>query len=330
MLRPSLARILVSAAPTGCAGIPRAASAAARSVSTIVPLISTRTVDPPCDRTLNMHLAVATILLVDDEPTLVATLDYNLRREGHEVVIARDGPSAIEQARKRQPDLVLLDVMLPKLDGFEVCRELRRTSTVPVLMLTAKDSEVDKVVVLEIGADDYMTKPFSMRELMARVKAMLRRNSMLAAAPSARGAEEVRLGELEIDTVARTVRRGGHAVHLKPKEFELLAFLAQNRGRVFTRDQLLENVWGYEFDGDTRTVDVHVRWLREKIEETPSQPRLLETVRGVGYRFAARCAAARWSGCWRTRPTRRGSPPTPPGQRSPPRTARPSRRWRCA
>ncbi len=235
-----------------------------------------------------MHLAVATILLVDDEPTLVATLDYNLRREGHEVVIARDGPSAIEQARKRQPDLVLLDVMLPKLDGFEVCRELRRTSTVPVLMLTAKDSEVDKVVGLEIGADDYMTKPFSMRELMARVKAMLRRNSMLAAAPSARGAEEVRLGELEIDTVARTVRRGGHAVHLKPKEFELLAFLAQNRGRVFTRDQLLENVWGYEFDGDTRTVDVHVRWLREKIEETPSQPRLLETVRGVGYRFAAR------------------------------------------
>jgi DNA-binding response OmpR family regulator len=235
-----------------------------------------------------MRLAVATILLVDDEPTLVATLDYNLRREGHEVVIARDGPSAIEQARKRQPDLVLLDVMLPKLDGFEVCRELRRTSTVPVLMLTAKDSEVDKVVGLEIGADDYMTKPFSMRELMARVKAMLRRNSMLAAAPSARGAEEVRLGELEIDTVARTVRRGGHAVHLKPKEFELLAFLAQNRGRVFTRDQLLENVWGYEFDGDTRTVDVHVRWLREKIEETPSQPRLLETVRGVGYRFAAR------------------------------------------
>ncbi|HZQ99470.1 MAG TPA: response regulator transcription factor [Chloroflexota bacterium] len=231
---------------------------------------------------------MATILLVDDEPTLVATLDYNLRREGHEVVIARDGPSAIEQARKRQPDLVLLDVMLPKLDGFEVCRELRRTSTVPVLMLTAKDSEVDKVVGLEIGADDYMTKPFSMRELMARVKAMLRRNSMLAAAPSARGAEEVRLGELEIDTVARTVRRGGHAVHLKPKEFELLAFLAQNRGRVFTRDQLLENVWGYEFDGDTRTVDVHVRWLREKIEETPSQPRLLETVRGVGYRFAAR------------------------------------------
>jgi DNA-binding response OmpR family regulator len=234
-----------------------------------------------------MHPTVATILLVDDEPTLVATLDYNLRREGHEVVIARDGPSAIEQARKRQPDLVLLDVMLPKLDGFEVCRELRRTSTVPVLMLTAKDSEVDKVVGLEIGADDYMTKPFSMRELMARVKAMLRRNSMLAAAPSP-GGEEVRLGELEIDTAARTVRRGGHAVHLKPKEFELLAFLAQNRGRVFTRDQLLENVWGYEFDGDTRTVDVHVRWLREKIEETPSQPRLLETVRGVGYRFAAR------------------------------------------
>ncbi len=237
---------------------------------------------------------MATILLVDDEPTLVATLDYNLRREGHEVVIARDGQAALEQARAKPPDLVLLDVMLPKLDGLEVCRELRRTSTVPILMLTAKDAEVDKVVGLEIGADDYMTKPFSMRELLARVKAMLRRNAMRDAAPLSAGGgragspDAVTLGPLEIDVAARAVRRGGHPVHLKPKEFELLAFLAQNGGRVFSRNQLLENVWGYEFDGDTRTVDVHVRWLREKIEEEPSRPRLLETVRGVGYRFAGR------------------------------------------
>jgi DNA-binding response OmpR family regulator len=233
---------------------------------------------------------MATILLVDDEPTLVATLDYSLRREGHDVVIARDGQAALEQARAKPPDLVLLDVMLPKLDGLEVCRELRRMSTVPILMLTAKDAEVDKVVGLEIGADDYMTKPFSMRELLARVKAMLRRNAMRGTEPEAAGSagEPVRAGGLEIDVAARAVRRGGQAVHLKPKEFELLSFLAQNGGRVFNRHQLLENVWGYEFDGDTRTVDVHVRWLREKIEEEPSRPRLLETVRGVGYRFSVR------------------------------------------
>jgi DNA-binding response OmpR family regulator len=236
---------------------------------------------------------MATILLVDDEPTLVATLDYNLRRDGHDVVIARDGRAALEQARARPPDLVLLDVMLPKLDGFDVCRELRRTSTVPILMLTARDSEVDKVVGLEIGADDYMTKPFSMRELLARVKAMLRRSAMRQPEPVAAGTPwvapaAVTRGPLEIDVAARAVRRGGQPVHLKPKEFELLAFLAQNGGRVFSRNQLLENVWGYEFDGDTRTVDVHVRWLREKIEDEPSRPKLLETVRGVGYRFAGR------------------------------------------
>ena len=232
---------------------------------------------------------MATILLVDDEPTLVATLDYNLRREGHDVVIARDGQAALEQARARPPDLVLLDLMLPKVDGLEVTRQLRRTSTVPILMLTAKDAEVDKVVGLEIGADDYMTKPFSMRELLARVKAMLRRNAMHPATPAAPPPPAaIELGPLEIDVAGRSVRRGGRPIHLKPKEFELLSFLAQNGGRVFSRHQLLENVWGYEFDGDTRTVDVHVRWLREKIEDEPAKPRLLETVRGVGYRFTAR------------------------------------------
>ncbi|HEY3082602.1 MAG TPA: response regulator transcription factor [Chloroflexota bacterium] len=234
---------------------------------------------------------MARILVVDDEPTLVATLDYNLRREGHEVVIARDGESALAQAQRVAPDLVLLDVMLPKLDGFEVCRALRRDSMVPILLLTAKDSEIDKVVGLEIGADDYITKPFSMRELLARVKAQLRRSARVEgdgrAAPGQpeRGAPLAVAG-IEIDPRARTVQREGRRVHLKPKEFDLLTFLAQNRGHVFSRDQLLEKVWGYAFNGDSRTVDVHVRWLREKLEEQPSQPKLIETVRGVGYRLA--------------------------------------------
>jgi DNA-binding response OmpR family regulator len=229
---------------------------------------------------------MATILLVDDEPTLVATLDYNLRRDGHEVIIARDGQAALDQAERARLDLVVLDLMLPKVDGFEVCRALRRGSTVPILMLTARDSEVDKVVGLEIGADDYMTKPFSMRELLARVKAMLRRNAMRPEESPPRGKGVIRLPGVEVDLAARQVRREGKPVHLKPRAFELLAFLAQNRGRVFSRDQLLEHVWGYDFSGDTRTVDVHVRWLREKIEADPSAPRVLETVRGVGYRLA--------------------------------------------
>ena len=229
---------------------------------------------------------MATILLVDDEPTLVATLDYNLRRDGHEVIIARDGQAALDQAERVRLDLVVLDIMLPKVDGFEVCRAIRRESTVPILMLTARDSEVDKVVGLEIGADDYMTKPFSMRELLARVKAMLRRNAMRPEEPAPRGRGVIRLPGVEVDLTARLVRRDGKPVHLKPRAFDLLAFLAQNRGRVFSRDQLLEHVWGYDFSGDTRTVDVHVRWLREKIEADPSSPRVLETVRGVGYRLA--------------------------------------------
>jgi DNA-binding response OmpR family regulator len=229
---------------------------------------------------------VAKILVVDDEPTLVATLDYNLRREGHEVVIARDGEAALELARISEPELVLLDVMLPKLDGFEVCRALRRSSMVPILLLTAKDSEIDKVVGLEIGADDYITKPFSMRELLARVKAQLRRNQRPEGESRPIPGGQLRLAGIDIDLRARAVRRGEQRVHLKPKEFDLLAFLAQNPGHVFTRDQLLERVWGYAFNGDSRTVDVHVRWLREKLEEEPSRPKLLETVRGVGYRFA--------------------------------------------
>ena len=227
---------------------------------------------------------MAKILVVEDEPALVATLDYNLRREGHEVVVARDGEAALAEAGRAGPDLVLLDVMLPKIDGLEVCRLLRRDSAVPILLLTARDSEIDKVVGLEIGADDYITKPFSMRELMARVKAHLRRTQQ--GEPRVRAPSLLRLSGIDIDLRARSVRRGEQPVHLKPKEFDLLSFLAQNPGHVFTRDQLLERVWGYAFTGDSRTVDVHVRWLREKLEEQPSKPTLIETVRGVGYRVA--------------------------------------------
>jgi len=230
---------------------------------------------------------MARVLVVDDEPTLVDTIRYNLRRDGYEVHVASEGNEALKLARATSPDLVVLDLMLPGLDGLEVCRQLRRESTVPILMLTAKDDEVDKIVGLEVGADDYMTKPFSMRELMARVRAMLRRSRMTQQAAEADGEQTVRSGDLEADPLQRRVILREQSVQLKPKEFDLLVYLMQQRGRVLTRDQLLEKVWGYTFGGDTRTVDVHIRWLREKIEEDPGSPRRLETVRGVGYRFVS-------------------------------------------
>jgi DNA-binding response OmpR family regulator len=230
---------------------------------------------------------MARVLVVDDEATLVDTIRYNLRREGYEVQVAGEGNEAIRLARASTPDLVVLDLMLPGLDGLEVCRQLRRESTVPILMLTAKDDEVDKIVGLEVGADDYMTKPFSMRELLARVRAMLRRSRMVQQAGEADGAQAVRSGDLEADPLQRRVVLREKSIQLKPKEFDLLVYLMQQRGRVLTRDQLLEKVWGYTFGGDTRTVDVHIRWLREKIEEDPGTPRRLETVRGVGYRFVS-------------------------------------------
>jgi two-component system OmpR family response regulator len=230
---------------------------------------------------------MARVLVVDDEATLVDTIRYNLRREGYEVQVADDGNEALRLARAATPDLVVLDLMLPGLDGLEVCRQLRRDSTVPILMLTAKDDEVDKIVGLEVGADDYMTKPFSMRELLARVRAMLRRSRMVQQAGETDGAQAVRSGDLEADPLQRRVTLGEESIQLKPKEFDLLVYLMQQRGRVLTRDQLLEKVWGYTFGGDTRTVDVHIRWLREKIEEDPGTPRRVETVRGVGYRFVS-------------------------------------------
>jgi len=219
-----------------------------------------------------------TVLVVDDEPTLVATLKYNLEREGYRVVTAGDGEKALALARSERPDLMILDLMLPSLDGLEVCRILSREMSLPILMLTARAGEFDKVVGLEIGADDYVTKPFSTRELLARVRALLRRT-----APSDQ--ESLESGNLRIDLKRREATLDGNLLELKPKEMELLIHFMRNRGRAFTREQLLRDVWGYDFYGDSRTVDVHVSWLRQKIEAQPGKPVRILTVRGVGYRF---------------------------------------------
>ncbi len=229
------------------------------------------------------------ILVVEDEPTLVETLEYNLSRQGYDVSAAMDGPEALEIARRERPDLVILDLMLPGIDGLEVCRVLRQEMSVPILMLTARDEEVDKVVGLEVGADDYMTKPFSMRELMARVKALLRRERLIREQLSAEGRvideQALTFGDLTIDMSRREVKRDGEILYLKPREYELLVFLARHRGMVLSRDLILERVWGWDYDGGSRTVDVHVHWLREKIEPDPKNPDRIVTVRGVGYRF---------------------------------------------
>lgn len=229
------------------------------------------------------------VLVVEDEPTLLETLEYNLSRRDYEVLTAADGPTALEVARRERPDLIILDLMLPGIDGIEVCRVLRQEMSVPILMLTARDEEVDKVVGLEVGADDYMTKPFSMRELMARVKALLRRERLireeLAAGERVSGEPAMRFGDLAIDTSRREVTREGEILPLKPREYELLVFLARHRGIVLSRNLILERVWGWDYDGGSRTVDVHVHWLREKIEPDPKNPSRVVTVRGVGYRF---------------------------------------------
>jgi len=229
------------------------------------------------------------ILVVEDDLTLLETLEYNLAGEGYEVLTAADGLTALEVAREEQPDLVVLDLMLPRLDGFEVCRILRRETNVPILMLTARADEVDRVVGLEVGADDYLTKPFSMRELLARVKALLRRVRLIreemAGAQGVSGTEQLVFGDLVIDLDRREVLVRGEVLRPKPKEFELLVFLARHPGMALSRDLLLERVWGWEYGGGSRTVDVHVRWLREKIEADPANPVRIVTVRGVGYCF---------------------------------------------
>ena len=233
-------------------------------------------------------MAGSKILIVEDDKTLLDVLKYNLLKEGYGVVTAVDGVQALDVARNEKPDLIVLDIMLPKLDGFEVCRVLRKEMAVPILMLTAKTEEIDKVVGLELGADDYLTKPFSLRELLARIRAMLRRVEMMrqeALSKQEAVPPAIKIANLKIDFARHLVSRGSLAVDLSPREFELLAFLVRNRGQVFSRDQLLEKVWGYDYAGDTRTVDVHIRWLRQKIEDDPSHPRHLLAVRGVGYKL---------------------------------------------
>jgi DNA-binding response OmpR family regulator len=227
------------------------------------------------------------ILVVEDDVPIREALTYNLGREGYEVHAVGDGVAALKAARSAPPDLVVLDLMLPELDGFDVTRSLRKQSNVPILMLTARADEIDRVLGLELGADDYLTKPFSMRELLARVKAMLRRAKIgetEAAVPKAENQLLVS-GNLEIDLTRHEAHLDGKVLELKPKEFDLLLFLMQNRGQAFSRDQLLERVWGWEFSGGSRTVDVHVRWLRSKVEKDPEQPVRIITVRGLGYRF---------------------------------------------
>ncbi len=230
------------------------------------------------------------VLVVEDDRNLLEVLRYNLAKEGFEVLTASDGAQGLETARSNSPDLIILDVMLPKLDGYEVCRILRKETNVPILMLTARIEETDRVVGLEVGADDYLTKPFSMRELMARIRAMLRRVDMMrseATAAMEPASPPLKLADLEIDTARHRVSRGGANIELSRMEFSLLEFLARNHGQVFSRDHLLERVWGYDYTGDTRTVDVHMSWLRRKIEADPAHPRHLLTVRGVGYKFEA-------------------------------------------
>ena len=226
---------------------------------------------------------MTTILVVDDETTLLATLRFNLEKEGFTVLTAADGESAVSLAREHRPDLIVLDLMLEGIHGFEVCRILRREMPTPIIILTARTDEVDKVVGLELGADDYITKPFSMKELVARVRARLRRSEE---SRPARQEQTLTAGEIKVDLLRREVTRGQDILDLKPKEFDLLVQLMQYRGRVLSRNQLLQSVWHYDGFGETRTVDVHVGRLREKIEDSPRQPYWIITVRGVGYRFA--------------------------------------------
>lgn len=231
------------------------------------------------------------ILVIEDEPALLDTLSYSLNRQGYQVLTATDGRQGLALARSEHPDLLILDLLLPGMDGLEVCRTLRQTDDLPIIMLTALADEIDKVVGLEVGADDYLTKPFSMRELLARVRAQLRRARLVqeraaaATAEPARPSHRLLFGDLTIDEDRHEATRAGQPLNLKPKEYDLLLFLARHRGIVVSRDLILEQVWDWSYTGDSRTVDVHIRWLRAKIEDDPSHPTRIVTVRGVGYRF---------------------------------------------
>ncbi len=226
----------------------------------------------------------STILVVEDDPVLLETLVYNLNQAGYRTLEATAGPQGLESARKYRPSLMVLDIMLPGLDGFAITRILRREGyTLPILMLTARDEEIDRVLGLELGADDYLTKPFSMREFLARIRALLRRAQAPQPAPSEPNL--LTFGNLTLDLDRHEARLDGAVLPLKPKEYDLLLFLARHRGQVLSRSLILERVWGWTFEGGSRTVDVHIRWLREKIEPDPSRPSRIVTVRGVGYRF---------------------------------------------
>jgi DNA-binding response OmpR family regulator len=228
------------------------------------------------------------ILIVEDEPSLRETLAYNLNRQGYLVEVAADGQAALAQVKNFNPDLIVLDIMLPLLDGFEVTRILRQEKSTPILILTARDDEIDRVIGLEMGADDYLTKPFGMREFLARVKALLRRVRLDRDEMETTQSEDKEIlssQDLSVDTTRHEVMFAGKVLRLKPKEYELLLFLVRNKGKVLSRDLILERVWGWDFSGGSRTVDVHVRWLREKIEVNPATPSRIVTVRGGGYRF---------------------------------------------
>jgi len=228
---------------------------------------------------------MAKILVVDDEASIVTMLAYNLKKEGYDVVTAEDGGGALEKFESENPDLLLLDIMMPKMDGYEVCRKIREKSNVPIIMLTARADEVDKVVGLEMGADDYVTKPFGNRELIARVKANLRRSDIAPVTNNEKDGNNQVYGDLNIDFDRYEVTKRGEVINLTLREFELLTFLATQTPTIFTRENLLEKVWGYEYFGDVRAVDVTIRRLREKIEDDPSKPKYIVTKRGVGYYF---------------------------------------------
>lgn len=240
--------------------------------------------------------APSRILVVDDEPTIREMVGFNLRREGLDVVFAEDGYSAIRAIEEHSPDVMVLDIMMPGMDGFEVSRRVRETSTIPILLLSARGEEIDRIVGLEMGADDFLVKPFAMRELIARVRAMLRRVRMTTPisevapdstpAPVPDGAV-VRAGDVELDVSRRSAMAGEIRLDLTLKEFDLLLYFARHPGIVLSRDALLREVWGYDYPVDTRTVDVHVRWLRRKFEQDPNAPSRIETLRGLGYRFVA-------------------------------------------
>jgi DNA-binding response OmpR family regulator len=224
------------------------------------------------------------ILIIDDEPMIVESVSYNLKQEGYEVLTALDGDTGLQLAQTKDIDLILLDLMLPGINGLEICRQIRQQSSIPIIMLTAKEGEIDRVLGLELGADDYVTKPFSMRELLARIKSVLKR-TILVGPGMAEPAKFIKTGNLQIDLLGHEVTVKEQVINLSSKEYELLRIMASHPGQVLSREQLLNLVWGNDFYGDSRTVDVHIRWLREKIEADPGEPEYILTVRGVGYKF---------------------------------------------